>query len=354
MTPDADTDRVRVVVATPLRPELCDRIAAADPRVEVVVDHGLLPPMRFPADHSGDPAFQRTPEQQQQFEDLLLGADVLYGIPGHDAELLRKVVTGNERLRWVQTMAAGGGAQVTAANLTDEQLRQVVFTTSAGVHGVPLAEFALLGIVAGAKDLPRLQRQQRAHEWPQRVPGRPLEGSTVLVVGLGGIGLEVARRAQALGMRVLGVRRNPEPVEHVDEVHATDDLAEVIGQADHVVITLPGTAQTEGLVDADLLNRAKPGFTLVNVGRGTVVDEAALVDALRSGQVGYAALDVFATEPLPADSPLWDLETVLVSPHTAALDVREEERIADLFVDNLHRFLAGEPMRNVVDPEFGY
>lgn len=345
--------RVRVVVATPLRQELCDRIAAVDPRVELVVEHDLLPPMRYPADHSGDPAFARTPEQQARFAALLASADVLYGIPGVDAAQLAAAVRSNPRLRWVQTMAAGGGSTVVAAGLSQQELDRVVFTTSAGVHGLPLAEWALFGIVAGAKELPRLLADQAGHVWRERVPARPIAGSTVVVLGLGGIGQQVARLCGALGMRVIGVSRSAAPVDGV-EVHHVDALPELVGSADHIVVTLPGTPHTDGLLGADLLARVKPGVTVVNVGRGTVIDEAALIDALRDGRVGFAALDVFATEPLPAGSPLWDEPNVLVSPHTAALDVREEERIAELFCANLRAFLDGRPMTNVVDAEQGY
>lgn len=358
-TPAADSstispsDTLRVVIATPLRQELVERIAGVDPRVEVCIDHDLLPPMRYPADHAGDPDFHRTPQQQQRFEQMLADADVIYGIPGVDPEQLAAAVRANPGLKWLTTMAAGGGAAVAAAGLTAQELARVTFTTSAGVHGVPLAEWAIFGIMAGAKELPRLLADQAAHTWPERVVSRPIEGSTVLVLGLGGIGEQVARLSRALGMRVLGASRSATPLDGV-EVHKVSDLADIVGQADHIVVTLPGTPHTQGLVDAALLDRAKPGVTVVNVGRGTVIDEPALVAALQDGRVGFAALDVTAVEPLPGDSPLWDLPNVLISPHTAALDAREEERICDQFCDNLRAFLDGRPLINVVDPAAGY
>ncbi len=346
-------ERVRVVIANALSPELCARIRDVDPRVDVAVEHDLLAPMRFPGDHSGDPQFRRNAEQEARFTELLESADVLYGIPDTSPARLAEVVRANPRLRWVQTMAAGGGSQVLAANLTPEELSRVRFTTSAGVHGLPLAEWALFGIFAGAKELPRLYAGQQAHEWPERVVSRPIADSTVLVLGLGGIGQQVARLCGALGMRVLGVKRTAGPLEGVT-VHPLSVLADVIGEADHIVVTLPGTRHTEGLLDAALLARTKRGVTVVNVGRGTVIDEPALVDALKTGQVGFAALDVFAVEPLPDDSPLWDLPNVLISPHTAALDVLEERRIAEQFCANLRAFLDAAPMSNLVDPEQGY
>ena len=349
-----ETNTVHVAIAAPLAPELCERIAAVDPRVEVVVDQELLPPMRHPADFSGDPAWSRTPEQQAAYDALLDSAEVLYGIPDVNSQALARTVAANPDLRWVMTMAAGGGSQVVAAGLSEAELQRVTFTTSAGVHGVPLAEWAIFGVFCGTKELPRLQRQQREHAWPVRVVGRPIEGSTALVVGLGGIGQQVAKRCKALGMTVLGIKRSVSDVDNVDEVHTLDDLPSIVGRADHIIVTLPGTAQTEKLLNADVFAAAKRGVTVVNVGRGTVIDQAALVDALRSGQVGFAALDVFEREPLETDSPLWDMENVLVSPHSGGLDHREDERICDLFCENLRAYLDGAPMRNVVDAALGY
>lgn len=349
-----ETNTVRVAIAAPLAPELCERIAAVDPRVEVVVDQELLPPMRHPADFSGDPAWSRTPEQQAAYDALLDSAEVLYGIPDVNSQALARTVAANPDLRWVMTMAAGGGSQVVAAGLSEAELQRVTFTTSAGVHGVPLAEWAIFGVFCGTKELPRLQRQQREHAWPVRVVGRPIEGSTALVVGLGGIGQQVAKRCKALGMTVLGIKRSVSDVDNVDEVHTLDDLPSIVGRADHIIVTLPGTAQTEKLLNADVFAAANRGVTVVNVGRGTVIDQAALVDALRSGQVGFAALDVFEREPLETDSPLWDMENVLVSPHSGGLDHREDERICDLFCENLRAYLDGAPMRNVVDAALGY
>jgi len=351
MTATTTPPTLRVVVASPLTEELCRLIERAEPRIDLVRDQSLLPPMRHPADYRGDPAFVRTPAQQAEFEALVDSADVLYGIPDVDPAALRRTVAANPKLRWVQLMAAGGGAQVKSADLSDDDLTRVAFTTSAGVHGGPLAEFALFGILAGAKQLPQLQQQQREHEWPARRPLGQVRDQTVLLVGLGGIGKEIARLCQALGMHVIGTRRpgSSSTVEHVDEYISIDDLAEHAGRADAIVVSLPGTAATDGLVGAAVFAAATPGVTIVNVGRGAVIDEAALTVALQNGQVGFAALDVFASEPLPTDSALWDLPNVLVSPHTAALDAGEERRIAELFAENATRFLDGRPLRNTVD-----
>jgi phosphoglycerate dehydrogenase-like enzyme len=343
------SDRLRVVVATPLAEEHCKLIERLEPRVELVRDQSLSPPMRHPADFSGDPSFRRTPSQQQAFEAMLDSAEALYGIPDVDPFALKRTVDANPALRWVHTMAAGGGGQVKAAGLTEEQLSRIVFTTSAGVHGGPLAEFAVFGVLAGAKNLGRLLAQQRERNWTGRWEMRQVSEMTVLVVGLGGIGQEVAKKLSALGATVIGTRRHLKPVEHVDRLVRVTDIVSTVAEIDAIVLTLPGTAATEKLIGADVFAAVKPGTILVNVGRGTVVDEDALLPALRDGRISFAALDVFATEPLPHHSPLWSEPNVLVSPHTAALNSAEDRLIAELFAANATRFLDGDELTNRVD-----
>ena len=345
-TPDT---RLRVVVATPLSEQNCTRIIELEPRIDLIRDQSLYPPMRHPADFSGDPDFRRTPEQQRTFEAMIDTAEALYGVPDVDPVALRRTVEANPGLRWVHTMAAGGGGQVKAAELSAEQLERTAFTTSAGVHGGPLAEFAIFGLLAGAKDLPHLQSLQRQHHWAGRWEMKQVSEMTVLVAGLGGIGVEVVRRLAALGARVIGTSRNARPVEHVDLVIKPDEIAAHVSGVDAIISTLPGTEATEKLIGAEVLGNVKPGTILVNVGRGTVIDEDALAVALDEGRIGFAALDVFAVEPLPADSPLWDAPNVLVSPHTAALNVAEDRLIAELFAANATRLLDGADLVNRVD-----
>ncbi|MFF3371696.1 D-2-hydroxyacid dehydrogenase [Streptomyces sp. NPDC002680] len=345
----AAAGRLRVAVAAPLSEENCARVRQLEPRIDLVVDHALLPPMRWPADFAGDPAWRRTPRQQRAYEALLDSADALYGIPDVDPSALARTVRANPGLRWAHIMAAGGGSQVKAAELSPEELDRVAFTTSAGVHGQPLAEFAVFGVLAGAKGLPRLNRQQRDREWSGRWTMNQVSEQTVLVLGLGGIGRVVAAKLYALGARVVGTSRRDVDVPGVAEVVHPGRLVGVAPTVDAVVNTLPGTAATEHLLGKRFFDALRPGATLVNVGRGTVVDEAALIDALDSGRVGFAALDVFGTEPLPADSPLWDHDHVLVSPHTAALSAAEDRLIAELFAANATRLLDGDSLLNRVN-----
>jgi phosphoglycerate dehydrogenase-like enzyme len=341
--------RLRVAVAAPLASELCELITSREPRIDLVVDQSLLPPMRHPADFSGEPSFRRSAAQQEAYEWMLDSADALYGIPDVDPAALARTLRANPSLRWVHTMAAGGGGQVRAARLTEAELERVVFSTSAGVHGDALAEFAVFGVFAGAKHLPRLEQQQRDREWSGRWLMSQVSDLTVLVLGLGGIGTSVAQKLSALGATVIGTSRTGASVPGVSRTVHPDDIASVLPEVSAVVTTLPGTDATHHLVGSEVFAVLRPGATLVNVGRGTVVDESALLEALDDGTVGFAALDVFEVEPLPAESPLWAHPRVLVSPHTAALDAREDRRIAELFADNATRLLDGVPLRNVVD-----
>lgn len=345
---------VRVAIAVPLQPELVARIDAVDPRIEVVYEAELLPPVRYPNDHGGVDGFRRSPDDERRWWAMIGAADVLFGIPGDTPKGLAQAIRTSPGLQWVQATAAGAGEQVGAAQLSGEELARVVVTSAAGVHAGPLAEFALLGLLAFAKDLPRLLADQRAHRWGH-YPVDELSGHTLLVVGLGQIGAEVARLASAFGMRVVGLNRTGTgDYPDVDELARIDALATRLPEADAIVISLPLTDATRGLIDAAAIGLIKPGATLVNIGRGAVVDEGALVAALREGRLGGAALDVFATEPLAEDSVLWELPNVLVSPHTAALSLRENERIVSLFVENLRRYLLGDELINRVDPELLY
>jgi phosphoglycerate dehydrogenase-like enzyme len=347
-------DRLRVAIAAPVPPGLTDFVTEREPRIDLRYDPEVLPPMRHPADFSGDPSYSRTPEQWQRYEEMLVDADALYGIPDVDPAALRHVVEANPDLRWVHTMAAGGGATVQAANLTPEQLNKIIFTSSAGVHAGPLAEFAIFGLLAGAKGLPRLNAQQAAREWSGRWMMGQLEEQTVLVIGLGGIGRRIVELLGPFGTTIIGTSRRAASVPGVDEVIHPDDLGSVASRVDAVISTLPGTDATTGLLGRSFFAALKAGATVVNVGRGTVIDEAALIDALSDGRVGFAALDVFATEPLPPDSPLWSMPSVLVSPHTAALSVHEDRRIAELFCDNATRLLDGQELRNVINTQEFY
>ncbi len=342
--------RLIVAIATPLQSELVAKIRDTDHRLEVHYEPDLLPPQRYTNDHQGVRSFRRQPEAERRWRTLIDGAEVLFGLPGDSPRGLAAVVRSNARLHWVQATAAGAAEQVRAARLSRQELQRVVVTTASGVHAGPLAEFCILGLLAFTKNLPRLIADQRRRHW-NHYPVGELAGRTLAVVGLGAVGTEVAKLATAMGMRVIGVSRHADESQFVDRVFPTQHLHRVLPEADAIVLTLPLTGETENLLDARAIAKMKRGAILVNVGRGRVIDEAALVDALRDGRLAGAALDVFSTEPLPGDSPLWELPNVLVSPHTAALSEKENERIVALFQENLLRYLAATPLINEIDPD---
>lgn len=259
-------------------------------------------------------------------------------------------------LRWVHSGAAGVRASLTPAMLQ----RDIVFTNSAGIHGPPVAETVLAYLLHFARAIDHAVAAQARRAWDKRAldaadsPVRELSRSTVGVVGLGGIGREVAWRARALGARVVGVRRRAGPVEGVEVLTGEAALARLLGMSDSVVLALPETDRTRHIIGPDELARMKPGAVLVNVARGGLVDEAALVTALTSGALRGAALDVFEEEPLPAEHPLRGAPNLLITPHTSAYTPHFWEREVDLILDNIGRYLAGEPMRNMVDKRAGY
>lgn len=334
-------------IATPLEAALVQRIADELPGYSVWHEPDLLPPPRYPSDHSGDPAFRRGPEQQGRWTTMLAGTDVSFGIPEDDPAGLRGLLDLSPGLRLVQATSAGAGQQVAAACVTDTELDRVAIASGSGVHAGPLAEFTMLGVLAFTRGLPRLERDRAARDWGHYATP-DLEGRTVLILGVGAIGRRVARVATAFGMRALGVNTTgtAPPDTPLDDVATVDRLAELAPSVDVLVITLPETPATVGLVDDAVLRALPRGAVVVNVGRGRVLDEAVLISLLESGHLAGAALDVTATEPPPPDSPLWQLPNVILSPHTAALSPRENERLVELFIDNVRRLDSGRPVRN--------
>jgi phosphoglycerate dehydrogenase-like enzyme len=279
-------------------------------------------------------------------------------IPGADALLLwdffstalRAAWPRATALRWVHTVAAGVDTL-----LFDELIESdVVVTNARGTFDRPMAEFALATILARVKRLHELHDRQLARHW-RHEETQTLAGETVLVVGTGSIGRATARLLRAVGMRVRGVgraARTDDP--DFGEVLASGRLVEHVGWADHVVVVAPLTEQTRGLVDAAVLAAMKPTAHLVNLGRGPIVDEHALVDALRGRGIAAASLDVFGVEPLPADHPLWTTPGVAISPHLSGDASGFRDVLARQFVDNAMRFLDGAPLDNVVDKRLGF
>lgn len=339
------SDSLHVVVATPLSESNAALLLEREPRIRLEHRPELL------ADPTADwmVRLDRDADAQRAYEALLDGAEALFGVPDQSGTALGRTVAANPRLRWVHTIPAGGGAQVRAAKLDEDALDRIAFTTSAGVHAEPLSEFAVLGIFAGAKQLPRLEADRRDTRWGPRWPMGMVREQIIAVVGLGAIGRLTAHKLAGLGARVVGVHRREVDAPGVERIEPVERLAEALAEADAVVLALPGTDATKRILSREVLARVKPGITVVNVGRGTTIDEAALVEALADGRVGLAALDVTEVEPLPESSPLWTLPNVILSPHNAAISEHEPRLIAELFAENARRLLDGEPLLNRVN-----
>ena len=228
--------------------------------------------------------------------------------------------------------------------------RGVRLTTSTGSNGEPVAHTAIAGLLMLARGFPHWLDAQRRHAWePMRGAHTPadLRGQTIMVVGLGTIGMPIARFCQALGMHVIGIRRTPKRADDpLDEIHPPARFTELLPRCQWLVLSCPHTQETHFMLDAAALKRLPHGASLINVARGGVADEAAVIDALKSGQLGQAYLDVFDKEPLPADSPLWAMPNVVVTPHNASASSGNDRRSAEIFMRNLERFARGEGLLN--------
>ncbi|CAN5824423.1 D-2-hydroxyacid dehydrogenase [soil metagenome] len=333
-----------------LEPDLVERIRQVSPEVGVQYHPDLIPRPRYEADHVGHP-LQRSAVQTKMWLELMARAEILFDFDHTDIENMK---THAKKVRWIQASSAGIGQFVKRHEL---DCMPVTFTTAAGVHARPLAEFVLWGMLTFVKNYPLARAQQRQHHW-QRFHNDDLEGKTLAIVGLGSIGREVARSAKHFGMRVLATKRtvsgvSPDSV-GVDALYPTTELHAMLAQSDVVVLIAPHTPETENMIDAAAFNATKRGALLINIGRGALVEEAALLEALDTGRLGGAVLDVAAVEPLPVDHPLWDLDNVFVFPHSASTSKNENSRLTQLFTDNLRRYLAGKPLKNVFEPERMY
>lgn len=341
-------EAVTVVIASPLEPELVERVRSVDLRLEVLYDPQLLAAPRYAGDHAGEFSVL-TPEQDRRWHDMLARAQVSFDLDRREPD---QAHVNFPALQWVQATSAGLGQVLPRFSL---DLGRVVVTTAAGVHADPLSEFVIASLLYFVKGIPHLRRWQGRHEWT-RYTSENLTGKRVLVVGLGHVGRAIASKLAALGVDVVGAIRpgGTQTALGVSSVIGFSSVIDVVGTVDAVVLACPLTPETAGLISAECLAAMRPGALLVNIARGQVVDEKALIEALRAERLGGAALDVAAIEPLPADSPLWELDNVLISPHSAST-VREENRlITDLFCANLRRWLDGVPLLNVYRPERGY
>lgn len=329
--------------------DVAARIAAVDPRI-VVVGEEYVEPHSLRAIRpslSADDARRLAPELTERQRAVLARIDVAFAL-----DLPPDIATHAPRLRWVQAFGAGI-AQLLSSGLADAGIR---LTSGAGANADAIAEFAIGRLLQHWKGFRGLDELQAGRVW-RPAGGRQLGGSTVGLIGLGAINTAVARRLAAFDVRVLATRRSATSrtvSPDVEVVFPVDELHVMVAECDAVIAAVPGTSESDGMIDEAAIAAMKPGAFFVNVGRGSLVREEALIEALASGHLSGAALDVTVREPLPADDPLWDAPNLYLSPHSATAGGAMLPNIVSLLCENLRRYLAGEPLLNEVDPARGY
>jgi phosphoglycerate dehydrogenase-like enzyme len=331
-----------VLVTAPFPSPLLDKIRTVSS--EIKLEQSTLPDGRWP-------------------EDKTTEAEIYYALndvpPPEQAP----------NLRWIQTHWAG------IESLVDTPVwdTDILITSASGIHAPNTAQYVMTQMLSWAHRVPQWFKYQGQGEWPsqrwQKFLPQELRGHTLGIVGYGSIGREVARLAKAFGMTVLASKRDARHPEDTgftmtgvgdpggdlpNRIYPAEATRSMVAECDYVTITVPLTPKTHHLFDEEMFKEMKPDSFLVNVGRGSVVDQQDLVKALKKGWIAGAGLDVFETEPLPADSPLWDMENVILTPHVSGFTSQYDERATDLFAENLRRYLAGEPLLNMVDREAGY
>lgn len=337
--------RPKVLIASYFKEELIARIRSEVPDIDVVYEPELLPVPQYACDHRG---IQRELSEQQQdlWQEHLSNAEIMLDFDWWQPESWGQ---NSPKLRWIQASSAGVGARVKALG-RDEST--ITVTTAAGVHAKPLAEFALAGLLHFVRDIPGLEEDKKAQKWGGGST-RTLAGRRALVIGAGSIGREVAKNLDFFGVSVDGTTRSGRALGiPFAQSLALEELK--IGSYDIVVLACPLTKETKGLFSRQRIAAMKPGALLVNVARGPVLDQEALIEALDSGHVAGAVLDVATPEPLPAGNPLWKAPNLIISPHNAANVDAENSRLVDLFIANLKRYQANETLLNTYDPSAGY
>jgi len=289
-------------------------------------------------------AIDTLPRKERPSADQLARTEALmaYAVPPG-------VLPAMPKLRWAQAMTAGIEGWIALPDLP----ANLVLTCARGTHRESMPENIIGALLYVAKPYAAAVENQKQKKWTQ-VPAQPLTGKTLGILGLGAIGQDVARIAAALGIRVIGTRRRPEPMSHVADVVPANRTPEVLAQSDFLLLLLPATPETENFINAERLGMMKPNAWLLNFGRGHLIDDGDLIAAVNKKKIAGAMLDVYRQEPLPADHPFWTTEGIIVLPHIGGPHPRRDSIVARLFVDNLGRFLDGKPLKEVVDRKLGY
>ncbi len=332
-----------ILVTIPVEPAHVEKLKAAGAGCEFRFKQAAPLPSLVKAPLPFENLLKTEPVTQEDID----WADIILG------NVKGAMLHGSEKLQWLQTNSAGVEEYIKPGVLA----QGAQLTNATGAYGLAIAEHMLAMLLGIFKKLELYRDAQKSGAWESLGAVRSIYGSTVLVLGMGDIGGEFGKRCKALGAKVIGVRRtNAQKPDYADEVRLIDELDEILPQADVVAITLPGTEATRNLINRSRIESMKPGAVLLNVGRGYIVDTEALCDALESGALSGAGVDVTEPEPLPSEHRLWQIPTAVVTPHISGFYHLKEthERIVGIMADNLGRFLRGEPLRNQVDFSTGY
>ena len=339
---------INVVIGTYIEPDLVERIKVFDDELVVHYRPDLLPVPRYACDHNGI-ARDLSEAQLEEWRSIASLADVYFDFDWLDAAGMPRR---SPHLKWVQATSAGVGARMESTGLNRASF---LITTAGGIHAVSLSEFALAGALYFVKGVPYLNQKKSEHSW-ELYTTRTLRGLRALVVGLGGIGRESVRMFAEMGVEVTGLGRTGRTyeIQGMSQLIDQSELDHALPDVDILVLSPPLTKETEGMIGARQLELLPSNAIIVNLGRGALIDEEALIRALQNDEIGGACLDVFVEEPLPTTSPLWDLDNVLISPHSASTVQTENRDMVELFLENLGRWRRGEQMRNLYDPVAGY
>ncbi|CUH93342.1 D-2-hydroxyacid dehydrogenase [Herbinix luporum] len=279
-------------------------------------------------------------------EEILSEAEIIFGLPRPNQLKMA------EKLRWLQLISAGAEGYI---DLNLYKNKDILLTNSRGVYSLPMAEHVFAMILAHNRNIQEYALLKKDKSWNKVLDTKDLYGSTIGIIGLGDIGIEVAKRAKAWGVRVLALKRTPsKKPDYVDELYLGQEIDDLLRQSDYIVLSLPATKKTKGIISEEKLRIMKPNAFLVNVGRGQLIDQEALIKALSNNWIGGAGLDVMTPEPLPYDSPLWELPNVIITQHSSYMSRGNNKRRFEMFIENLRRYLNKENLINIVDFSEGY
>ena len=282
----------------------------------------------------------------EQLSEVIEEAEILVTHP-----CPKEIVLKGNKLKWLQALSVG----VDAFPLAELRQRGVIITNGKGIHRIHMAEYAIAAMIMLARSVHLMMRNQTQNRWYRKIPQGEINGATLGILGLGTIGQEVAKKASFMGMKVLGIKKHPAPLPHVDQVKGMDQLGWLFSECDYIINLLPGTSETKDLVDKDLMSKMKKSACLINMGRGTTIKEADLITFLQEGGLRAFWSDVFEEEPLPESSPLWQMDNVVITPHICGESIRYLDKAMEIIKHNVKVYQSGTgKMINLVDPDKGY